>query len=203
MLNERFWVLAEGAPMIRAGLSRWLSGPVLTGWRALACGSIAVALPTLVRAAINGEVTGCEFTPYVPFLLVAAILLRWWQASLVAIAAVAIMGGLFEGLLSRHVIPACFAPSATVFLAASAGLIAFASVLRRLIAGLQKPNEEAGGVVFSLDRGEVWASWYGHAHPLRLGTRRKVARMMEDFLKQEDLARRLGSDEADRSAPKR
>ena len=202
MLNKRILgFMPEGLPMIRAAFSRWLSAPVLRGWRALACGLIAVGLPTLVRAAINGEVTGCEFTPYLPFVLVSAILLRWWQASVVALASVAVMGGLFEGLPSQQLTLACFAPSAAVFLGAAAGLIAFASVLRWLITGLQTPNEEAGGIVFSLDRGEVWASWYGHAYPLRLGTRRKVARMMEDFLKQEDLATRLGSNDGDRSAP--
>ena len=186
--------------MIRATLNRWLIAPVLTGWRALAWGLIAVALPTLVRAAIGGEVTGCEFTPYLPFVLVSAILLRWWQASAVAVASVAVMGGLFQGLLTHRLPPACFVPSAAVFLASSAGLIAIASLRGRLITDLQMPNEEAGGIVFSLHRGEVWASWYGHAHRLRLGSRARVARMMEDFLKQEELARRLGSDDVDPSA---
>lgn len=187
--------------MIRAALSRMLSAPVLTDWQALLCGLIAVALPTLVRSAINGEVTGCEFTPYLPFVLGSAILLRWWQACGVAIASVAVMGGLFEGLFSQHLALACFGSSAAIFLAASAGLIAFASALRRLLTVLQMPDDDAGGIVFSLERGEVWASWYGHDYPLRLGTRRRVASMMEDFLKQEDLARRLGSDEGDQSAP--
>jgi hypothetical protein len=49
---------------------------------ALLCGIFAVALPTAIRAAIDGVVTGCEFTPYLPFVLFSAILLRWWKVAL-------------------------------------------------------------------------------------------------------------------------
>ena len=73
----------------------------MKGWLALACGMAAVWLPTVVRAAVNGVVTGCEFTPYIPFVLICAILLRWWQAAIVALVSVAILGGMFEGSM-RH-----------------------------------------------------------------------------------------------------
>ena len=64
-------------------------------------------------------------------------------------------------------------------------------LVRQVVAMLQKPDDSAGGIVFSLEKGEVWASWYGHGQPVRLGTRRTVASKMEDFLKHEDLAKRL------------
>jgi hypothetical protein len=188
-----------GNGVVRTNLKRWFCSP-LQGWQALVCATLALALPTVVRSAVNGVITGCEFTPYLPFVFICAVLLRWWQAGLVAFASLALLGGLFEGLPSQHLAEACFVTSAAIFLAASAGLIAFALVLQRFITGLQTPDEAAGGVVFSLDRGEVWASWYGHDYPLRLGTRRKVRTMMEDFLKQEDLARRLGFDDDDKPA---
>src|SRR5689334_19472552 len=98
--------------MLKGGLGalaiRSLALTPLSGRLALLCAFSAVAIPTLFRAAINGVVTGCEFTPYLPFVLLAAILLRWWLVALVTAASVAIMGGLFEGSL-LHPVP-CFIP---------------------------------------------------------------------------------------------
>jgi hypothetical protein len=75
-------------------------------------------------------------------------------------------------------------------------MIGIAVLVRRVVATLQKPNGSSDGIIFSLDKGEVWASWYGHEQPVRLGSRRTVAKMMDDFLKQEQLAKRLvGSSE--------
>jgi hypothetical protein len=171
--------------------TNWHALIPLTDWRALTCAVCAVALPTVSRAALNGVVTGCEFTPYLPFVLIAAILLRWWQAGLVALAAVAIMGGLFEGSL-LHPMP-CFVPAAGMFVASSAIMIVIAILARRLVMAFQNrgADESTRGIVFSLDKGHVWASWYGQSAPVRLGTRREVSYMMEDFLAQEQLAKRL------------
>ena len=69
----------------------------LTGWLALLGAIAAVALPTVVRVAVNGVVTGCEFTPYLPFVLISAILLGWKHAIAVALASVVVLGGLFFG----------------------------------------------------------------------------------------------------------
>ena len=62
--------------------------------------------------------------------------------------------------------------------------VAVAILVRRLIGNLQRrgADEGSGGIVFSVEQGEVWASWYGQGAPLRLGPQRKVARMMEEFL---------------------
>jgi len=64
--------------MFQTGLHRWLQAPLVTGRLALLCGIAAVAVPTIVRAAIDGVVTGCEFTPYLPFVLITALALGWW-----------------------------------------------------------------------------------------------------------------------------
>jgi hypothetical protein len=136
-------------------------------------------------------VTGCEFTPYVPFVFLSAVVLRWWQASLVALASVAILGGLFEGSL-LHPLP-CFIPAAATFLVTSAIMIIIATTVSRVIAAIyNRTDQPAGGIVFSLDKGHVWASWYGLSVPVRLGTRNEVSSMMEDFLAQEALSKRLG-----------
>src|SRR5262245_30936064 len=106
---------AKDLSMIRAALSRWLPAFPLTGRLALLCMLVSVGLPTTIRAAVNGVVTGCEFTPYLPFVLLSAILLRWWQASGVALACVAILGGLFAGPPAQLVTSPCFISGAGIF----------------------------------------------------------------------------------------
>jgi len=179
--------------MIRAGIDRWLQASPLSGWHAFSCMAVAVGFPTIVRAAVNGVVTGCEFTPYLPFVLLAAILLRWWQASAVAIVSVAILGGLFTRSLADVITLPCFISGAGMFLASSALIIGVIVLVRRMITALQNrgADESLGGIVFSLEEGTVWASWYGQGTPVRLGSQRRVSEMMKDFLAQEELARRL------------
>ena len=162
--------------MMRNNLMRWLQAPPVTGTLALLVGVLAVAVPTAIRAAIDGVVTGCEFTPYLPFVLLSAILLRWWQAALVALASVAILGGIFIGPLHEFA-PACFVSSAGIFLGSSAAMIFTMVVIRRVVRALQVRGEDEseGGIVFSLDRGQVWASWYGQGPPILLGSQRKVS----------------------------
>jgi hypothetical protein len=179
--------------MFRDNFNRWLRAPLVTGRMAVLCGTLALALPTFVRAAVNGVVTGCEFTPYLPFVFLCAVMLRWWQAGAVALASVAILGGVLQGPPRHMLALPCFLPSAGIFLASSAGMIGIAVLVRRVVATLQKPNGSSDGIIFSLDKGEVWASWYGHEQPVRLGSRRSVAKMMDDFLKQEQLAKRLAA----------
>ena len=117
----------------------WLLKPHMAGRLALFCGIIILALPTIIRAAIDGVVTGCEFTPYLPFVLLSAILLRWWQASLVALASVAILGLLFMGPPYELVASTCFMSSAGIFIAASAVMIGTVALVRRAIATMREP----------------------------------------------------------------
>jgi len=173
--------------MVRATLVRLFSAPPLGDWKALLVGILLVAIPTFIRLASEGTVTGCEFTPYLPFVLVSAILLRWWQAGAVALASVAIMGGLFVGPPGPAFDAACFASAAMIFLASSAAMIGVALLVRRTITALQKRGRDSsGGVIFSLEKGEVWASWHGQDLPVRLGSQKRVSEMMKDFLAHSD-----------------
>jgi len=176
--------------MLRPDLARWVRAPLLTGGLVLVGSVAAVALPTLVRVAVNGTVTGCEFTPYLPFVLLAAILMGGLPAGLVALASVATLGGLF---VSSHAGTECFLSGSALFLGSSAMIIGTVVLIRRRIAAIEKhgPDESAGGIVFSLEQEQVYASWYGQDAPLRLGSRHRVKSMMQDFLAQEDLAKRL------------
>jgi hypothetical protein len=179
--------------MLQTQYARWLEGPAFTGWQAHLAGALVVAVPTIARVAINGWVTGCEFTPYLPFVLLAAILLRWWQAAGVALASVAIMGGLLAGPANQHLMSECFISATSVFLAGSAVTIGAVVVMRRALAASQawRVAESADGIVFSLKDDGVWASWHGSDQPVRLGSQEKVEYMMADFLAQGELGRRL------------
>ena len=160
---------------------------------ALVAAIAALAAATAIRDAVQGMVTGCEFTPYLPFVLLAAILLRWWQAALVAVLSVPILGLLFMGTPSYLVHSECFLSSSAIFLAASAAMIGFVMLCRGLVHTLHRPgaDESDGGVVFSLEDGEVWASWYGRGRPVLLGSEDKVSSMMHDFLAQVEVGKRL------------
>ena len=179
--------------MVRDQFTRWLGAPIVSGWLALICGMLAIALPTAVRAAVHGSVTGCEFTPYLPFVLLAAIMIGWWQAGLVALASVAILGGLFVGPPGQFLLDACAKSAAGVFLASSSVIIAVVTLIQRTIADLQTDRAEpsGSGIIFSLEKGEVWASWHGSGPPMRLGSQERVEAMMEDFLAQGELGKRL------------
>lgn len=170
-----------------------LQGRPLTGWDALNLGIGAVVVPTVLRGALNGLIMGCEFTPYLPFVLLAALLLRWWQAGAVALASVAAMAVLFVAPAEGQFFSACFQSSAGLFLVASATLIGAAALLRPALARIHRTtvDETAGGIVFSLEKEQVWASWYGSPTPVRLGSQEHVEARMEDFLAQSELGKRL------------
>ena len=177
--------------MFQAGFHRWVRAPLVTGRLAFLCAVGAVAVPTIVRAAVNGVVTGCEFTPYLPFVLLTALVLGWWQAGAVALASAAILGGVLLGPAEQYFTSSCFISGAAIFLASSAMMIGVVVLLRRTIAAIQNRGASDGGIVFSLKGDQVWASWYDQCPPVRLGTEENVSAMMTDFLAQVELGKRL------------
>jgi hypothetical protein len=119
--------------------------------------------------------------------MISALLLRWWQAAAVALAAVAILGGLFVGPTDE-----CFNSAAGMFAASSAMLIATAFGIRQVLAALlNRGSSEGRGVIFSLDAGHVWATWNDDGVPMPLGSKEEVSEMMEDFLAQVEVGERL------------
>src|SRR6478672_10972289 len=84
--------------MTFAGLLRkWLVATPLIGKNALIIALAAVALPTLYRVSLDGLVTGIGYCPFLPFVLLSALMLGWRRAALVAVASVAIADFLFVG----------------------------------------------------------------------------------------------------------
>jgi hypothetical protein len=53
------------------------------------------------------------------------------------------------------------------------------------------PINPLDGITFSLEQGQVWASWTGVRGRLRLGHEAQVSEMMRDFLAQMEVAARL------------
>lgn len=177
--------------MIGSRLVRSADKLPITGWRALLLPVVAVAAPTIIRLAMSPAVTGCEFTPYLPFVFLSAILLSWWEASAVALSSALIVAILSPCALNHSTPSFCYLTSAGIFVASAAVMIAIAELARRMISQSRGHDENSGGIVFSLDHDTVWASWYGPGAPLPLGPRSKVTAMMKDFLAQEELAERL------------
>ena len=64
--------------------TQWFLAPPLSGASAIGLSLLAVAVPTLVRASVQSDVTGVAFTPYTPFVLLAALFLTWQHAAMVA-----------------------------------------------------------------------------------------------------------------------
>ena len=89
----------QGAfPMIRKDVVKdWLETHPFDGRAALLIGVLAVGVPTGLRAAVDGVVTGVPISGYVPFVLMSAVLLGWWNATLVALASAILGDALFVG----------------------------------------------------------------------------------------------------------
>ena len=174
-------------------IAELLRTPLLRGWMALVGAVIAVGIPTSLRAAVDGVVTGCEFTPYLPFVLASAILLGWRLSVLVTLVSVAVMGGLIIAPANEHISQSCFISGAGIFIGSSVLIIGMVAAIRQVTTELQGewPDETADGIIFSLEKGEVWASWHGNGPPLRLGSKSRVGAMMEDYLAQVELGERL------------
>lgn len=181
--------------MTRAeALEHWYERPTVTSeiW-AVFWVILAVLVPTLVRASVNGFVEGCHGIPYVPSVLLAAIFLGWRPAVAVALGSALVSDWLFMG--HGHMLESgCDFFGMGVFLFASAMIIGSVELPRQMQNDTPKPVEPdipSGGIVFSLESGEAWASWYGQGSPVRLGPQAEVAEMMEDFLAQLEVGERL------------
>lgn len=176
-----------------AELARWIRAPVLSGRLAVLGAVAALGVPTIIRLLVNGAIAGCEFTPYLPFILLSAIFVGWLPTTFVALAAVATLGGLFVGPDVAHLQSACFISGAAIFLGSSAMIIGTVVAIQRVFSALDRRglDESSDGILFSLEQGQVYASWYGQGPPVLLGSRQRVGTMMKDFLAQEELAKRL------------
>ena len=179
--------------MSRAELMKRLMMPSVMGTRAVGLVILCIAIPTLIRAAVDGFVTGCEFSVYLPFVLVAAIFMEWRYAAIVALSSVGLADYLFMTHSSFFSGP-CDVYVVGVFLTISTLIIGLIQGIRAKFAGMISTDRSefaSGQVVFSLENNQAWAGWHGRKTMVQLGTKDDVAEMMEDFLAQLELAERL------------
>ena len=173
-----------------------LERPLKTGPKGVFWAALAVALPTVVRLAVDDHVTGVAFSPYIPFVLLTALMLGWRLAASVAIASVATADLMF--------IEPRFVPIAgptdlfgmAIFLLTATMIIFLVEAARSALAGRPRPvpcGTDETGLIFSLEKGQALLSWSGSQHPLRLGPESEVSEMMNDFLAQLEVGRRLNS----------
>lgn len=181
--------------MSRAELMRRLLEPSVTGTRAIGLVTLCIAIPTLIRAAVDGFVTGCEFSVFLPFVLVAAIFMEWRYAAIVALGSVGLADYLFMTHASFFSGP-CDLYVVGVFLTSSTLIISLVQFIRFRFSGVISTDRSefaSGQVVFSLENNQAWAGWHGRKTMVQLGTKDDVAEMMEDFLAQLELAERLNN----------
>lgn len=185
--------------MTRNGLMGVLLAPPITGMRAIGYTILAVAIPTLIRLAVTPIVSGCEFGVFLPFILMTAIFMGWKHAAAAAVASAAIAKFVIMGSF-KFSLESCDTYSVGILLLASTAVIGVVHAFRRVISGCFEPlgasDFSNGGVVFSLEDEKAWASWYGKQWPVQLGPEEEVAEMMEDFLAQKELGKRLADPRA-------
>lgn len=176
--------------MTLVALRKWLLITPLAGKPALMLAVGAVALPTLYRLSLDGIVMGIGYCPYLPFVLLSAVLLGWRQAALIALASVVVVDALFVGTRFQLI----EGPTAMLgdlgFLVVSVLMIALVQAVRTTFEDLVSPTA-TDAVFFSLEDGQVWASWPTAGFHLRLGPQDDVTGMMKDFIAQAELAKRL------------
>ncbi len=175
-------------------LSMLLLAPPRTGARAVLYAVALVALPTLMRWSVDPFVRETGFVPYFPFVILAAMLLPTRHAMAVVLASAIVGDILFVGIPLEFMEGATDIFGMIVFLAASVLIVALVEAVRTIVENSLRPARPAGlpaPVVFSIDGGQAWVSWYGSHSWVRLGPEEEVAEMMKDFLAQRELAARL------------
>jgi hypothetical protein len=169
--------------------------PPATGWRALIYGLVLIATPTVLRIVVNELIQGrLAFFVYIPFVILAGAFLAWKHAAVVALACGIIALLFFVEPYYRIGINAYEVIGFAIFAVSSVLIIALVEAVRTIVENSLRPARPEGlstPVVFSLEGGQAWVSWYGSHSWVRLGPEEEVAEMMEDFLAQRELAKRL------------
>jgi len=176
-------------------LKKTLHRPPLTGAHAILFSLAAVAVPTLIHAVVDGSGIGLAFIVYIPSIVLAALFMRSWQAALIALACAAAGDWFFLEQDNRITFSVSDLIGVPVFLASSALIIGVVRAIRSLVHECFSPDAAPGKVIFSEEKGHAWAHWHGDRPSLPLGPHEEVADMMEDYLAQVELGKRLAGEE--------
>jgi hypothetical protein len=176
-------------------LSRLLLAPPASGRKALLIGILLIAVPTGIRFLIDDIVhSRLPFFAFIPFVILGGALLSWRGAALVAVCSWLVADLLY--MEPRYTID--FDPieliGFAVFAVSAILIIGLVESVRTIVDNSLRPARPEGfstPVVFSLERGQAWASWYGSHSWVRLGPDEEVAEMMRDFLAQRELGKKF------------
>ena len=180
--------------MIMERMTKLLLAPPATGRRALVIATLLVIIPTVIRLVIGLWLDRLPFFAYIPFVVLGAVMLHWRWAAGVALASWLVADMLFMGPAFRPSFGAFEVIGFVIFMCSAMLVIALVEAARMIIENSLRPARTGGfhaPVVFSLEGGQAWASWYGSHSWVRLGPEADVAEMMEDFLAQRELGKRL------------
>jgi len=172
-------------------LIRTLQRPPLTGARAVLFGLAAVAVPTLIHSVVVGSGVALAFIVYVPSVALAAVFMRSWHAALLTLACAAAADWFFLEQQNQLTFSASDLVGVPVFLLSSALILGGVRAIKSLLQATFSPNAAPTKVIFSEEKGHAWAHWHGDRPSLPLGPHEEVADMMEDYLAQVELGKRL------------
>jgi hypothetical protein len=180
--------------MTRSGfLTNLLLAPPLSGRQAILVGIVALAVPTWILSLDHALPAGACCTTYFPFVMFSAVMMGPSYASAVAVGSASLADALYMGPRFK-IFDSPMDRFGDVTALVSFALVIGLAYLVRLAAlrllRLRDDVESSSGIIFSLERGQAWASWPGSA-AVRLGPQSEVAEMMEDFLAQVELGKRL------------
>jgi hypothetical protein len=180
--------------MIRTASLASLLGTPVAGPFAPIMSVAALAVPTAILSLDHSLPAGACCTTYFPSVLLTAILAGPIYASIVGLGSAGLADALFMG--PRYQL---FESPMDTFGDISS-LVSFALIIgcvwlfREAIAQHTRRKTKAeseSGIIFSLENGVALASWPGARAPVRMGPEDEVAEMMQDFLAQRELAKRL------------
>jgi len=176
-----------------AFLATLLVTPPLTGLFATMLSVAALAIPTGILSLNHALPAGACCTTYFPFVLLTALLLSPIYASAVAVGSAGLADALFMGPRYELFESPMDEFGDIASLVSFALMICVICLFRALFAQHARRQISIGssGIIFSLEQGVAWARLPGAASPVRLGPEEEVAGMMQDFLAQLELGKRL------------
>lgn len=131
--------------MTRLGfIKAQLIGSPPAGMRALACGSLLVAIPTAIRVMIDPVVSDTTFVAYSPFILLAALVMSYRQAAAVTIGSALVANFLFMHPRYELLATATDTVGTLLFILSSALVVAVGQTLRRTVCALDKARDREG-----------------------------------------------------------
>jgi hypothetical protein len=167
--------------------------PPLAGRFAPVLSVAALAIPTAILSLDHALPAGACCTTYFPFVLLSAVLMGPAYASAVAVGSAGLADALFMGPPFQLFESPMDSFGDAASLVSSALIIGLVFLFRKLFArGARSQGSGSGsGIIFSLEKGVAWANGTGASGPVRLGPQEEVAAMMQDFLMQLELGKRL------------